>query len=227
MEVDEVSFCLIGMFPYLTDFSTTLIDVHNADSPFVNVAHTPSQGDPSFPTLRRLRTSGTPDTIIWIMITRISSPNLTSLLVRIHGEHIVDSDILPQLETVFALPAAQSLQQLHFVIDLDDEAGGQMEVAFADLTHSILPLRTLEDVCLLVQPRILSFSDTDIVLIKSAWLRLRRLSLSFDVSKAVQDAWGPILRPSITSLVDLALARPQLETVDIKVASTSVLAEIP
>ncbi|KAI0762994.1 hypothetical protein C8Q74DRAFT_192233 [Fomes fomentarius] len=215
-EVDEASFCLIGTFPYLTDLSTTLIDVHNADSPPVNVARTPSQGDPSFPTLRRLRTSGAPATLIW-MITQISSPDLTSLSVKTHAKDI--ADMLPPFETIFALPAAHSLQQLHLVIDLDDEAGGRMEVAFADFAHSILPLRHLEDVRLCVRPRMLSFSDADIALIKSAWPRLRRLSLSFDASKAVQDAWGPIPRPSIIALVDLALARPQLETLDVEVAS--------
>ncbi|KAI0762989.1 hypothetical protein C8Q74DRAFT_191950 [Fomes fomentarius] len=74
-EMDESSFHQIGTLPYLTDLST---NVRDADSLHINAARTPSQGDPAFPTLRRLSTLGKPATLIW-MITQISSPILTSL----------------------------------------------------------------------------------------------------------------------------------------------------
>ncbi len=89
------------------------------------------------------------------MITKISSPNLTSLSVKSRTKHI--ADILPPLETVIALPAVQSLQQLQFDMTFDfaadrEGSGG----AFADLAHSILSLRRLEDVRLRVRHRTLS-----------------------------------------------------------------------
>ncbi|KAI0763002.1 hypothetical protein C8Q74DRAFT_1451054 [Fomes fomentarius] len=165
----------------------------------------------AFLALRRFKTFGpTPATLIWT-ITQISSPNLTSLSAMTAGaKHI--TDILP----VFALPAVQSLQKLHLTVCFDVEASGGMEVAFADLAHSILPLCHLEDVSLEISLQPLSLSDADIVLIKSAWPRLRRLSLSFAMdSEPVQ-----LVRPSLPILVDLALAR-QLETLDVEMASVT------
>ncbi|KAI0762996.1 hypothetical protein C8Q74DRAFT_192283 [Fomes fomentarius] len=214
--VDDASLYQIGTLPYLTDLS---INVRDTGSLHMNAACTPSQGDPTFTTLRRLATSGTPATLIW-MITQISSPILTSLSAGSYGKL---ADILPMFETLFALPAVQSLQQLHLLITITrtDRSDEPMEIAFADLAHSILPLRRLEDVRLSSSsPRTL-LSDADIVLIKSAWPRLRRLSLSFNAHRPIQDAREPILRPSLLALVDLALARPQLETLDVEVASVT------
>ncbi|KAI0762988.1 hypothetical protein C8Q74DRAFT_191976 [Fomes fomentarius] len=201
---DEASFCQIGTFTYLTDLSTTVLGMH-AVRPRLNKA---------FPALRRLKTSGAPATLIW-MIAQISSPNLTSITADIDAKDI--ADILP-----IALPVGQSLEQLHLDILGTYGSGERIEVAFADLAHSILSLRGLEDVRLRLVLRALSLSDADIALIKSAWPRLRRLSLSelfFDQS---QPDFG--LRPSLPSLpalVDLALARPQLETLDVEVASVT------
>ncbi len=115
------------------------------------------------------------------MITKNSSPNLTSLSVKSRTKHI--ADILPPLETVIALPV-QSLQQLHLDMTFDfaaDREGSGGAFRVADLAHSILSLRRLEDVRLRVRHRTLSLCDADIVLIKSAWPSLRRLSLSFEV----------------------------------------------
>ncbi|KAI0762980.1 hypothetical protein C8Q74DRAFT_191682 [Fomes fomentarius] len=218
-QVDDASFHQIGTFPYLTDLSTTLSDVRDAESP------PGSEG--AFLALRRLTTSGAPATLVW-MVAQISSSDLTSLSVQSQAKYI--ADILPPLETLFALPTVQVLQQLHLSINFDVEAfsdgsGERMEVAFADLAHSILTLPHLEDVRLHVKLRTLSLSDADILLIKFAWPRLRRLSLSSDASEPVQHIWQPsgvtILRPSLLALVDLALARPQLETLDVEVASVT------
>ncbi len=217
-KMDESSFHQIGTLPYLTDLST---EVRDADSLHMNAARTPSQGDPAFPTLQRLRTLGTPATLIWV-ITQISSPILTSLSAGSPTEHL--ADILPMIETLFALPAVQSLQQLHLNVIVTGRSGeGAVEIAFADIAHSILPLRHLEDVRLSIRPRTrtLSISDADIALIKSAWSRLRKLSLCFNASDLFQDVREPILRPSLLALVDLALARPQLETLDVEVASVT------
>ncbi|KAI0762981.1 hypothetical protein C8Q74DRAFT_191737 [Fomes fomentarius] len=214
-KVDDASFYQIGTFPYLTGLSTALSDEHDADSPSVHSARTLSQINPTFPALRWLTTHGAPANLVW-MITQISSPNLTSLSVSIDGEHL--ADILPPLETAFALPAVQSLQRLDLDINFHGElwTEGDMEVSFTDLVQSILPLRHLEYVRLCPQDRTLSVSDTDIVLIKSAWPRLRRLSLSFDAHERVHP-----LRPSLLALVDLALARPQLESLEVEVASVT------
>ncbi len=77
-------------------------------------------------------------------------------------------------------------------------------------------LRHLDHVWLCPHHRTLSVSDTDIVLINAAWPRLRRLFLSFNAHERVHP-----LRPSLLALVDLALARPQLETLDVEVASVT------
>ncbi|KAI0762984.1 hypothetical protein C8Q74DRAFT_191853 [Fomes fomentarius] len=155
------------------------------------------------------------------MITEICSLNLTSLSAVIDGIDI--RRILPPLETLVALPAVQSLQRFHLYLHFDtvcgDRNGEGMDTGFSDLAHSILSLPSLEDVCLWISRRTFSLSDVDIVLIQSAWLRLRRLSLSFE-----HHASEPVhfLRPSLLALVDLALARPQLETLDIDIEVAGV-----
>ncbi|KAI0763003.1 hypothetical protein C8Q74DRAFT_1371955 [Fomes fomentarius] len=210
-EADKASFCQIGTLPYLTDLCTSIRGIRDSESPPVN--------EGAFVALRRFQTSGALAALIW-MITQISSPDLTSLSVETDAKDI--ADMLPFFETVLTLPAAQSLQRLHLVIEMhsDDEAVGRKEVAFADLAQHILPLRRLEDVRVHVRYRTLSLSDADIVLIKSAWLRLRRLSLSF---RAASSELEPVqlLRPSLSTLVDLALARPQFETLDVEVVSVT------
>ncbi len=206
-EADKASFCQIGTFPNLTDLSTSIRGIRHSDSPPVN--------EGAFVSLRRFQTYGALAALIW-MITQISSPDLTSLSVQTDANDI--ADMLPLFRTVLALPAAQSLQQLHLVIEMhsDDEVVGQKVLAFADLAQHILPLRHLEDVRVHVHYRALSLSDADIVLIKAAWRRLRRLSLSFAMdSEPVQ-----LVRPSLPTLVDLALAR-QLETLDVEMASVT------
>ncbi|KAI0762986.1 hypothetical protein C8Q74DRAFT_191888 [Fomes fomentarius] len=210
-EADKASFCQIGTLPYLTDLCTTIRGIRDSDSPPV------SEG--AFVALRRFQTSGALAALIW-MITQISSPDLTSLSVETDAKDI--ADMLPFFKTVLTLRAAQSLQQLHLVIDMHsyDEAVGWKDLAFADLAQHILPLCHLEDLRVHVRLRTLSLSDADILLIKSAWPRLRRLSLScfsLDESEPGLEA----LRPSLPALVDLALACPQIETLDVEVASVT------
>ncbi len=65
-----------------------------------------------------------------------------------------------------------------------------------------------------------SLSDADILLIKSAWPCLRRLSSPASSLMKVKPGLEA-LRPSLPALVDLALACPQLETLDVEVASVT------
>ncbi|KAI0762999.1 hypothetical protein C8Q74DRAFT_1451049 [Fomes fomentarius] len=204
--VDKPSFCQIGMFPYLTYLYAPVNRIRSVDVSRV------SEG--SFPSLRHFETSGDPATIIWT-IKQISSPNLTSLSLVTGGKKFVQAP----LETLFALPTVQSLQRLHLYIILYKLHGGKRNYfAFSDLAHCVLSLPRLEDVRLRVLHKALSLSHPDIVLIQSAWPCLRRLSLSFDTLE--QESWQ-LPRPSLPALVDLALARPQLETLDVEVASVT------
>ena len=97
-----------------------------------------------------------------------------------------------------------------------------MEIDFSDLAQSLFPIASLSVINLHAQMRVISLSDADIARIKSTWPHLTALSVqSFDTSEqhVLHLSGAGIIRPSICTLVDLALSHPQLEGLDVEVAS--------
>ncbi|KAI0682009.1 hypothetical protein C8Q76DRAFT_763787 [Earliella scabrosa] len=222
--VDHQIWPLICSLPSLSDLSIVEYTTRSSEAESSNMP--PIQGCAA---LQRLSTSGSPPSLLHMM-SSISSPFLIVLSLGI--EAIFHArDAFPFLDTMFALRAFQPLREVDLYIPMEvgdpftDGSGERMEIEFADLARALLPLRQLEAVSIEVRRRTISLSDADIARIGSSWPGLRQLKVAFDTPVFIQKIWQPagvdITRPSLTCLVDYALSHPQLEKLDVEVASVS------
>ena len=122
----------------------------------------------------------------------------------------------------------KTLTQVHLTIEFALERGGErMECAFADLACALFPLGTLENVSIRVAQRTISFTDgrgraasQGRVAAPDQSRRLPPRNIAGGVGTGPEGI--EIRRPSLPSLVEYALSRPGLRTLDVEVAGVSV-----
>ncbi|KAI0682007.1 hypothetical protein C8Q76DRAFT_804391 [Earliella scabrosa] len=218
-DIDGSTWRQLGTLPFLTDLSVDRVSefqTGRATSPHGMQEDLDRCG---FPALQRLKARGPLD-----LLTTISSPCLTALSLLTEATRA--DELLHLLEKRFALQVVKTLREVHLTIDpVLQPSGVRMEFLFADLARALLPLSELENVSIHLRQRTISFTDEDVQRVNAAWPHLTSLALSFDASDHLQRRWLPagveIRRPSFRNLVEYALSRPGLRTLDVEVAGVS------
>ncbi|TFK85547.1 hypothetical protein K466DRAFT_664436 [Polyporus arcularius HHB13444] len=160
----------------------------------------------------------------------LTSPRLSfiKLLIyhgRLQGYSVVQHDAIKCVAALSLLPWAKTLAKLHLHIylrqRLDDEEGLKLDA----ILRPLLSMCQLEEVTLRLTE--VEVTDANLDTIAAAWPSLRTLSLCSLPSEIWQRLASavtvvvPLRRPSLLRIIDWAIRRPGLQSLEVEAAAVS------